>query len=168
VGRNGLEEYVRAKLGARPLQHVVGHQIGLGGARGPLASKRILLAGDAAGLVDPLLAEGIHNAVASGQAAAAAILSDEREGELGRRYRRELRPVLWDLEVAERSADWFYRHLELGYRTLTLPFVRSALMNGYARGLTFSESRRRALQLALASARELLRVPRQGRPTRAT
>jgi geranylgeranyl reductase family protein len=168
VGRAELAAYARATLGAHELEHVVGHHVGLGGWEGRLATHRVLLAGDAAGLVDPLLAEGIHNAIASGQAAAAAIVSGDSGGSLAERYAQELHPVLRDLRVAHRSASWFYRNLDVGYRTLTLPFVRAALMNGYARGFTFSDSRRWAFLLALAPLRGLLRVPLQPRRTRAS
>lgn len=54
-----------------------GYLIPLAPRREPLARGRVLLAGDAAGLVDPVMAEGISNAILSGQLAAAA-LSDCR------------------------------------------------------------------------------------------
>jgi geranylgeranyl reductase family protein len=164
VGRAALAAYAQATLGTQKLEHVVGHHIGLGGWGGRLATKRVVLVGDAAGLVDPLLAEGIHNAIASGQAAAAATLSHERGDSLAECYAQGLGSVLRDLRAAQRSSSWFYRNIDVGYRALTLPFVRSALMNGYARGLNFSDSRKWALLLALAPLRGLLRVPlRPGR-----
>ena len=52
------------------------------------ASGRILLAGDAAGLVNPLQGEGIAQAMGSGRAAAAAILGDP--GAAAERYRAAL------------------------------------------------------------------------------
>jgi flavin-dependent dehydrogenase len=50
-----------------------GYLIPLTPRREPLARGRVLLVGDAAGLVDPVTAEGISYAVQSGQLAAAAI-----------------------------------------------------------------------------------------------
>ena len=50
-----------------------GYLIPLAPRRGPLARGRVLLAGDAAGLVDPVTAEGISHAIQSGQLAAAAL-----------------------------------------------------------------------------------------------
>lgn len=50
-----------------------GYLIPLTPRHGPLARGRILLAGDAAGLVDPVTAEGITHAILSGQLAAAAL-----------------------------------------------------------------------------------------------
>jgi flavin-dependent dehydrogenase len=76
VTRTLLAEYTREKLGvdiAAIQAAITGQYLGLGGhdytPRG-----RILLTGDAAGLVDPLTGEGIHSALISGQIAAAAIL----------------------------------------------------------------------------------------------
>jgi flavin-dependent dehydrogenase len=142
--RAALAEYVRARTGAAAdLQHVVGHHIGLKGCNAGVATARVALVGDAAGLVDPLLGEGIHNAVASGQAAAAAIQSSFETGvDLRSTYPQQLKPILHDLRISYCDAVRFYHNLERGYRTLTSPVVRSALLKGYACGLTFSATRR--------------------------
>jgi geranylgeranyl reductase family protein len=141
--RAALAEYASAKTGFAELQHVVGHHIGLRGWDAELASARIALVGDAAGLVDPLLGEGIHNAVASGQAVAAAIHTSLQTG-LGLRatYAHQLKPILRDVRVGYRDAARFYANVERGYRLLTSPVVHSGLMQGYARGLTHSATRR--------------------------
>lgn len=77
VTRALLAEYTRTKLGidlrTLPHAHVTGQHLGLGG-HAYVPQGRVLLLGDAAGLVDPLTGEGIHSALISGQAAAAAIL----------------------------------------------------------------------------------------------
>jgi geranylgeranyl reductase family protein len=143
LSRAGLAEYARAKTGTADLQHVVGHHIGLKGWNAEVATARVALVGDAAGLVDPLLGEGIHNAVASGQAAAAAIQSSIETGfDLRVAYAHQLNPILQDLRISYRDAARFYHNLERGYRALTSRVVRSALMKGYACGLTFSTTRR--------------------------
>ncbi len=76
VTRGLLAAYTRQKLGVALPKEVTGQHLGMGGhlyvPRG-----RTLLTGDAAGLVDPLTGEGIHSAIVSGQAAAAAILEVE-------------------------------------------------------------------------------------------
>lgn len=143
LSRARLAEYARAKTGAVELQHVVGHHIGLKGWNAGVVSARVALVGDAAGLVDPLLGEGIHNAVASGQAAAAAIQSSIARGfSLRASYAHQLKPTLQDLRISYRDAARFYRNLERGYSALTSRVVRSALLKGYASGLTFSSTRR--------------------------
>ena len=50
-----------------------GYLIPLAPRPGPLARDRVLLVGDAAGLADPVTAEGISHALRSGQLAAAAL-----------------------------------------------------------------------------------------------
>jgi geranylgeranyl reductase family protein len=137
--RGALEEYARARLGPVELQHVVGHHIGIEGGTEPPATDRIVLVGDAAGLVDPLLAEGIHNAVASGQAAAAAI--DDATAlrtSLRTAYAQRLRTVLTDLRLAQTIARGFYRDMRLGYRLMTAPVLRWILMGAYRHGATMS------------------------------
>jgi geranylgeranyl reductase family protein len=168
LSRAGLAEYARARLGANALEHVAGHHIGLRGWEAPVHTARVLLVGDAAGLVDPLLGEGIHNAIASGQAAAAAIASTPPGGKsgAGAAYGRALRPILADVRNCWRSASRFYDNLDAGYLALTSPPVRSALMRGYARGMTFSAIRSWFFLLPLLSPRAPARV-REWLPTTA-
>ena len=59
------------------VQH--GHTIPLYDARLPVATRRILLAGDAAGMADPFSGEGIRPAIKSGRLAAESILSSGAE-----------------------------------------------------------------------------------------
>lgn len=54
-----------------------GHALPVYWRHGPLHRERVLLAGDAAGLVDPLFGEGIRHAVHSGHLAAQAVLGDD-------------------------------------------------------------------------------------------
>ena len=65
LSRSGIEEYIRE-------QKQYGFQIPLYPHR-QLSKDNILLVGDAAGLADPLVAEGISNAIHSGKMAARAI-----------------------------------------------------------------------------------------------
>ena len=60
------------------LRGVRGHGLTVRRSGAPLATGRLVLVGDAAGLVDPLIGEGLHTALASGRIAAkhiAALLS---------------------------------------------------------------------------------------------
>ena len=52
----------------------------MGGPVSPMAARDVLLIGDAAGLVSPLSAGGIHTALESGWAAAQAIADHQLEG----------------------------------------------------------------------------------------
>lgn len=68
----------------------------------------IYLVGDAAGVADPFSAEGIYQAMASGRAAARALLGDGPGRAAERRFARALRPF-------DRNAAEAYR-LRLGFR----------------------------------------------------
>jgi flavin-dependent dehydrogenase len=79
---------------------------------GPLARGRVLLVGDAAGLVDPVLAEGISHAIQSGQLAAAAIIETKLEaGRAATLYQSLLEEqILRELRAARFLARTLYHH----------------------------------------------------------
>jgi len=82
-----------------------GHAIPLGGARQPLRRGHVLLAGDAAGLADPFLGEGIYYAIVSGRLAAETCASSLAgdDGALAAYSGRIHRAITDDLRWA-----WFY------------------------------------------------------------
>ena len=78
-------------------RHWVGHHLPLSTARWRPPAGRVLLVGDAAGLVNPLTGEGIYYAVATGIAAGRAVAAARREGrpeQAGERYARATRRML--------------------------------------------------------------------------
>ena len=79
---------------------------------GALAKGRVLLVGDAAGLADPITAEGITNALLSGQLAARALVAGELDSAtVAERYCRLLEEnILGELKAASRLAQFFYDH----------------------------------------------------------
>jgi geranylgeranyl reductase family protein len=92
----------------------------------PLHTRRSLLVGDAAGLVDPLLGEGVRYAIHSGWLAARAILG----GELAR-YSQTVHRLIGNHLMLGHAWAWaFYRHpwgsFRLGVRNpyLNADFVR--------------------------------------------
>jgi flavin-dependent dehydrogenase len=137
VTRALLLDYAHQKLGVTTLAHITGQQLGMGGhtytPRG-----RVLLVGDAAGLVDPLTGEGIHSAIVSGQAAAAAILDCDLANQLNdiaAAYARHLAPLQKTLTFSHRAARAFYAQPERGFKAMRLPFMRSLILKTYADGL---------------------------------
>jgi geranylgeranyl reductase family protein len=132
VTRALLQEYARQKLGVATLDHVSGQHLGMGGHT-YVPRGRVLLVGDAAGLVDPLTGEGIHSAIVSGQAAAAAVLSGEPD--IAAAYARELAPLQQTLAFSHRAARAFYREPARGFKAMRLPFLRSLILKTYADGL---------------------------------
>jgi geranylgeranyl reductase family protein len=105
-----LESYLAA-LGIVPRAHERhGYVIPVRPRRAPLGGGRALLVGDAAGLADPVTAEGISLAAWSGWAAAAALAAGALDPErVAARYRAALRPLLGELRLARALADALYR-----------------------------------------------------------
>lgn len=141
VTRALLTNYSWQKLGLRafadatPL-HVTGQYLGMGGHR-YRPHGRVLLVGDAAGLVDPLTGEGIHSAIVSGQAAAAAILACRAEQTecFATTYARKLAPLQQTLAFSHRAARSFYRTPARGFKAMRQPVLRSLILRTYADGL---------------------------------
>lgn len=87
-----------------------GHYLTIRQPDSPLVDGNVLLAGDAAGLVDPMTDEGIHSAIWSGKAAAKH-LADYVDGTVSdlRGYARELESDLVpELKVSRRFHDLFH------------------------------------------------------------
>ena len=138
VTRSLMDGYTQQKLGVSlsdfPAGIVTGQHLGMGG-HAYVPQGRVLLAGDAAGLVDPLTGEGIHSAIVSGQAAAAAILEARGADALAAAYARHLAPLQQTLAFSHRAAKAFYREPERGFRAMRLPVLRGLILKTYADGL---------------------------------
>jgi geranylgeranyl reductase family protein len=137
VTRALLLAYAHQKLGVTTLSHITGQQLGMGGHT-YIPRGRVLLAGDAAGLVDPLTGEGIHSAIVSGQAAAAAIFECDlanQPDDVAAAYARHLAPLQKTLAFSHRAARAFYAQPERGFKAMRLPFMRSLILKTYADGL---------------------------------
>ena len=90
---------------------VKGHPIPLYLRREPIATRRGLLVGDAAGLADPLSGEGIRLAIQSGQMAAQSILAghpEHYEAEIWRRIGRSQRLALVLARLVARFPNEFF------------------------------------------------------------
>lgn len=137
VTRRLLAAYSLRKLGVADLPHITGQHLGMGG-HAYVPRGRVLLTGDAAGLVDPLTGEGIHSAIVSGQAAAAAILETLYSGSTtvipAEAYARRLAPLQQTLAFSHRAAQSFYRNPARGFRAMRLPILRSLILRTYADG----------------------------------
>ena len=114
---------------------VRGHWIPSGLRRGPLATRRVLLAGDAAATADPFFGEGISYAILSGVVAAQAI-GDWAAGSLAdlRPYDARLRGVLGP---AHRELRWIAGLAELApllslAAVRLVPWVREVALDAIA------------------------------------
>lgn len=117
-----LERYLAHLELAAPLaveRH--GWSIPLAPRPGGLARGRVLLAGDAAGLADPLTGEGIGPALASGRAVGQAIADSALNSErCARGYERALEELLDELRAARELAELSYRRPRLRSLVFTL------------------------------------------------
>jgi flavin-dependent dehydrogenase len=95
------------------------------------AEGRVLLAGDAAGLVNPLQGEGIAQALTSGRAAAEAVSGSP--GQAAERYRRQLAHLPYQRITAAGHAALVGRPRAVAAvgRLLTAPLVGRALAGGW-------------------------------------
>jgi len=111
-----LEEYLRS-LAITQWDRVEkhGYVIPLEPRRESLARGRVLLTGDAAGLVDPITAEGISYALWSGRLAAEAIAEGPPDpARVTRRYQELLEThILGDLRAGRWLANFVYHHPRL-------------------------------------------------------
>jgi menaquinone-9 beta-reductase len=129
-----------------------GHQLPLSTARWRPARGRVLLVGDAAGLVNPMTGEGIYYAVATGLAAGRAAAEALQTGDscsAGSRYAHLTRPLLArHLKHTAVAARLCRRHrvLDAGLRAaatdqrvfddlVELGLARGRITTGVARGL---------------------------------
>lgn len=138
LSKDALRDYARERLGTDAIEGVVGMPLGFGGERRIPVRDRTVLVGDAGGYAEPLLGEGIHNAIKSGMAAAFAIGHAMRgDGRLQEAYRRQIAPVMDDLTRCRQLADLFYPDIARGKALLGL--TQPALVRGFAAGKTMVE-----------------------------
>jgi len=123
-GRARLQEALASyltRIGVAPIEHIEtkGFVIPIRPRR-ELARGRVLLVGDAAGLADPLTAEGISIAAHSAELAARALIEGGPDpARVRRHYQRSLgREILPELAWARRLSALLYEHPALAERLL--------------------------------------------------
>lgn len=139
-----LRDYVQQRLGVsgEAIEHLVGFPIGTGGEYYQPKSERVLLVGDAAGMAEALLGEGIHNAVLTGQMAANAIvLALASNGSARVLYDDYSAIVRGDIDNCRKLGQLFYKFLPISYGILR-HVVADTLMNGFASGMTTTGCKR--------------------------
>jgi geranylgeranyl reductase family protein len=136
LDRAKLMSWIRDRVGEARVDSITGQYLGFGAEAAPPEHGRIFLVGDAGGFADPLSGEGIHGAIASGQAAAAAVESEMRsQAPALHAFAQYTAPLRKDLQLSASGARWFYGNLDLGFRALNTPLLRSAVVNAYADGI---------------------------------
>ncbi len=140
ITRQDLIDYAARRIkGAFPTR-IAGYPLGMGGWRYRPGSGRVLLVGDAAGLVEPLLGEGLYHAITSGQRAAVAIMDALGTGcDACQTYAKALVPIQRNLYFSGVASVFFYRLPRMGHLLLVSPAVRRPLMKGFSRGMPLLE-----------------------------
>ncbi len=140
LNTQNLFEYAQQRFGSNRLEAIKGYPICTNGFNYRPDSKRILLAGDAAGLAERLLGEGISFALKSGQMAAASII-ESRTGVVSARdlYFKRLKEVQTDLKFYDLSAKWFYNFPWISLKVLPISLIHKPFVKGYADGKTIKQ-----------------------------
>ena len=126
-----LQEYIRL-LGINSFDKIEkhGYVIPVSPRKDTFMKKRILLVGDAAGLADPVTAEGISFAILSGQIAANSIIKGNMDESTVKRYfHMELnKKILSELKIARKLMNLVFMNT----------FIRTNLFRFYGHKLTKS------------------------------
>ena len=141
LGKDQLRAYARERLGTDRIDQIRGFPLGFGGEAYTPRRERVILVGDAAGFAEPLLGEGIYNAVKTGQAVADAIIAAQTGKARARgAVAKAFAPIRRDVARCERLKRYFYAHLEhSGFGLLRFPLTKAALLRGFAAGKTVRE-----------------------------
>ncbi len=103
-----------------------GHPIPIYTGREAITTRRVLLAGDAAGLADPFSGEGIRLAITSGRLAAEAILADQPE-----QYEKMISRQIGFSQFWGMGVSWLFYHFQRACFSLgaSNPFVTRAFID---------------------------------------
>ena len=94
--------------------------------------------GDAAGLAETLLGEGIYNAVISGKYIANSIVGTSNPEDVYNKYSAFLIGMKKELALYNRASKILYEKQRMSYWMLKL-FFGKKFMNGYSEGKTLTE-----------------------------
>ncbi len=136
-----LDAFARRVLGQSIVPETIkGYPICTSRSEDSVAFGRVILAGDAAGLAEPLLGEGLSFAVKSGQLAADAICDTQVTGlPLYFLYERSLKALRKDLKLYDHLSRWVYQSPWAALRLLSLPVVHQRFAGGFAKGACLSD-----------------------------
>ncbi|GAB4220307.1 MAG: hypothetical protein Kow001_01610 [Acidobacteriota bacterium] len=141
--RRKLEEYLREKgfggCAEQAMEHSVGHTYGVGAGPLKIPESPVYLVGDAAGLAEAAVGEGIYHALESGRLAGITALRRARGMADHRDYYRALRPLVWDSTFSWLAARLFYRDVETGLKRFTASGIWRPIVQGYVEGRPLGE-----------------------------
>ena len=136
--KQDLFSFVESKFSSREIKNITAFPIGTEGI-GYQSINNILLVGDAAGLAESLLGEGIYNAILSGKYAAKSIINGQADShKVMDDYNKFLYHLSNELKLYKKGARILYNFPRLSYYMMKLGLGKK-FMNGYSEGKTLSE-----------------------------
>ena len=142
-----LAEFVKSKTGREISGQIHGHKIPHNGRRMHQPWKDACLIGDAAGMIDPFLGEGIYHAIRSGQLAARAILDAGSRREVD--FAAAMKEITLDLASYDSETRRFYSDIRRGYRRVAKTPLGGLLVKGFTMGWTVRQIKRKIFVLPL-------------------
>ncbi|WP_321415626.1 geranylgeranyl reductase family protein [uncultured Desulfobacter sp.] len=144
MNRALLKKYAREQFGTDILTDVKGYPIATSSGRMHIGAGRVLLTGDAAGLAEPLLGEGIYSALKSGILSARAIKYAAGQHvpasfEAFHRYRQSLGGMSLDLRLYRLCASILYTFPRWSLAVGSSNVLHNRFSRGYAGGKTLHE-----------------------------
>tara|TARA_B100000902_G_C27263677_1_gene892243 strand:- start:342 stop:1448 length:1107 start_codon:yes stop_codon:yes gene_type:complete len=136
--KQDLFDFVKSKFNSREIKSITAFPIGTEGINYQ-AMNNILLVGDAAGLAESLLGEGIYNAILSGKYAAKSIVDGKTQpSKVMDNYNKFLYHLSNELKLYKKGSKILYNFPRFSYYMLKLGLGKK-FMNGYSEGKTLSE-----------------------------
>jgi len=131
-----LYNFVKKRFGDVELKNITGFPIGTEGINHQTENSNIFLVGDAAGLAETLLGEGIYNAIISGIYAAKSIIRDPNDAK--RYYDTFLKQLTKELKLYNKGAKILYGYPKISYFMMRLGLGKK-FMDGYSEGKTLTQ-----------------------------
>tara|TARA_B110000008_G_C16942944_1_gene553248 strand:- start:812 stop:1936 length:1125 start_codon:yes stop_codon:yes gene_type:complete len=134
--KQDLYNFVQKRFGTAELKNITGFPIGTEGLNHQTENNNIFLVGDAAGLAETLLGEGIYNAIISGAYAAKSIIRDSSDAK--RYYNIFLKQLTKELKLYNKGAKILYGYPRISYFMMRLGLGKK-FMDGYSEGKTLTQ-----------------------------
>ena len=136
--KDDLYDFVNKRFPGEEITDITAFPIGTEGIK-YRSNDNIFLVGDAAGLAETLLGEGIYNAVLSGKHAAQSINRSLESEELASiEYNDFLHKLTDELSLYNKGSKILYKFPRLSYFAMKL-WLGEKFMRGYSEGKTLSE-----------------------------
>ena len=138
--KKDLYDFVNKRFKTDKIDKITGFPIGTEGENYKTISDKVFLVGDAAGLAESLLGEGIYNAIISGKYAAKSIINDYKNGTFQAKdnYNIFLKYLTDELKLYKKGAKILYGFPKISYFMMRLGLGKK-FMNGYSDGKTLSQ-----------------------------